>query len=209
MIDILYRLCYNDGRKSKRGDYNMNKNDLDLIDYAIYFATKAHTGQKRKSEPEVDMIFHPFTVGMILQRAGANTNTVIAGILHDVIEDTIFNLEDVQNEFGKEIAQTVFEVSENKDLHWKERKIDAINKIKTASLEGKLVECADKIHNLETLYALLQERGEKIWDTFNKPKEEQKWYYTNMYQAVIENTKEENPLFDRYKEILNKIFKTR
>ena len=192
--------------KPKEVITNMNKDYLDLIDYAIYFATKAHTGQKRKSEPEVDMIFHPFTVGMILQRADANTNTVIAGILHDVVEDTNFKLEDIQQEFGKEIAQIVFEVSENKVLPWKERKIDAINKIKTASLEGKLVECADKIHNLETLYALLKERGEEIWDTFNKPKEEQQWYYTVMYQAVIENTKEENPLFDRYKEILNKIF---
>ena len=55
----------------------MKKGELELIDYAIYFATKAHTGQKRKSEKNVDMIFHPFTVGMILQRAGANTNCVI------------------------------------------------------------------------------------------------------------------------------------
>ena len=43
----------------------MKKGELELIDYAIYFATKAHTGQKRKSEKNVDMIFHPFTVGMI------------------------------------------------------------------------------------------------------------------------------------------------
>ena len=63
----------------------MKKGELELIDYAIYFATKAHTGQKRKSEKNVDMIFHPFTVGMILQRAGANTNCVIAGLLHDVM----------------------------------------------------------------------------------------------------------------------------
>ena len=46
----------------------MKKGELELIDYAIYFATKAHTGQKRKSEKNVDMIF---------QRAGANTNCVI------------------------------------------------------------------------------------------------------------------------------------
>ena len=43
----------------------MKKGDLELIDYAIYYATKAHTGQRRKSDKEVDMIFHPFTVGMI------------------------------------------------------------------------------------------------------------------------------------------------
>ena len=58
----------------EKGEDVMKKEDLELIDYSIYFATKAHAGQKRKSEPDLDMIFHPFTVGMILQRAGANTN---------------------------------------------------------------------------------------------------------------------------------------
>lgn len=74
-------------------------------------------------------------------------------------------------------------------------------------MDGKLVECADKISNLESLYNLYQEEGEEVWKSFNKPKEEQKWYYTNMFQAVLMNTTEENMLFDRYKRILNKVFK--
>lgn len=184
----------------------MKKGELELIDYAIYFATKAHTGQKRKTEQDVDMIFHPFTVGMILQRAGAKTECVIAGILHDVVEDTKYTLEDIKEQFGTQVANIVDEVSENKSLPWKERKIETINKIKTASMDGKLVECADKISNLESLYNLYQEEGEEVWKSFNKPKEEQKWYYTNMYQAVLMNTTEENMLFDRYKRILNKVF---
>ena len=60
---------------------------MDKIEYAIYYATKAHKGQKRKME-DVDMIFHPFTVGMILQRNGQDEEVVAAGILHDVVEDT-------------------------------------------------------------------------------------------------------------------------
>ena len=112
----------------------MKKGDLELIDYAIYYATKAHTGQRRKSDKEVDMIFHPFTVGMILQRACASTECVIAGLLHDVIEDTRYSLEDIKNEFGSDVAKFVDEVSEDKSLPWKERKIEAIDKIKTASL---------------------------------------------------------------------------
>lgn len=184
----------------------MKKGELELIDYAIYFATKAHTGQKRKTEQDVDMIFHPFTVGMILQRAGAKTECVIAGILHDVVEDTKYTLEDIKEQFGTQVANIVDEVSENKSLPWKERKIETINKIKTASMDGKLVECADKISNLESLYNLYQEEGEEVWKSFNKPKEEQKWYYTNMFQAILMNTTEENMLFDRYKRILNKVF---
>lgn len=184
----------------------MKKDNMELIDYAIYFATKAHNGQKRKSEKDVDMIFHPFTVGMMLQRANANTNCVIAGILHDVVEDTKYTMEDVKTEFGEDIAKIVEEVSENKQLPWKERKIDAIEKIKNASIEGKLLECADKISNLECTYALYIEQGESVWDSFNKPREEQKWYYTSMYEAVIANVKENNILFDRYKKILEKLF---
>ena len=94
----------------------------------------------------------------------------------------------------------------NVNIKYKKRKIEAINKIKTASIEGKLVECADKISNLETLYNLYQEEGEEVWKNFNKPKEEQKWYYTNMYEAVLMNTTEKNILFDRYKKVLDKIF---
>ena len=184
----------------------MQKGDMELIDYAIYFATKAHNGQKRKTEKDVDMIFHPFTVGMILQRAGASTNCVIAGILHDVVEDTKYTIEDIKKEFGNDIANIVLEVTEDKKLEWKERKTEAINKIRTASIEGKLVECADKINNLETLYSSYCEMGEDIWKSFNKPKEYQKWYYTEMYKAVIQGTKEDNKLFGRYKKILNKIF---
>ncbi len=186
---------------------NMKKYDMNLLDYAIYFATKAHNGQKRKTDKEVDMIFHPYTVAMILQRAGASTNCVIAGVLHDVVEDTKYTLEDIKKEFNEDIAKIIFEVSENKSLSWKERKIDAINKIKTASLDGKLVECADKINNLECLYSVYEEKKDDVWKDFNQPYEEQKWYYTNMYDAVLSNTKENNELFERYKKILDKVFR--
>ena len=184
----------------------MNRGNLDLIDYAIYFATKAHNGQKRKSDKEVDMIFHPYTVAMMIQRAGGTDNAVIAGVLHDVVEDTKYTLDDIRDEFGEDIASIVSEVSEKKELEWNERKQEAIDRIRTASLDGKIVECADKVSNLETMYNLYEEIGEEIWNSFKRPKEKQKWYYTEMYKAVIENTTEKNILFDRYKKILEKLF---
>lgn len=184
----------------------MNRGNLELLDYAIYYATRAHNGQKRKSDKDVDMIFHPFTVAMMIQRAGGSEEAVIAGVLHDVVEDTPYTLDDIRKEFGDSIANIVSEVSEKKELPWKERKIEAINRIKTASLEGKLVECADKISNLETMYNLYEEIGNEIWSSFKRPKEEQKWYYTEMYKAVIENTNEKNPLFDRCDKILKLLF---
>ena len=184
----------------------MKRGELELLDYAIYFATKAHNGQKRKSDKDVDMIFHPFTVGMMLQKSGASEVAVIAGILHDVVEDTGYTIDDIKEEFGDDIAKVVLEVSEKKELPWDERKQEAIDRIKTASIDGKLVECADKISNLETMYNLYVEQGDDIWKSFKRPKEKQKWYYTEMYKAVIENTNEDNILFDRLKKILEKLF---
>lgn len=184
----------------------MKRGELELLDYAIYFATRAHNGQKRKSDKDVDMIFHPFTVGMMLQRSGASEEAVIAGILHDVVEDTRYTINDIKEEFGDDIAKVVLEVSEKKELPWDERKQEAIDRIKIASIDGKLVECADKISNLETMYNLYVEQGDDIWKSFKRPKEKQKWYYTEMYKAVIENTNEDNILFDRLKKILEKLF---
>ena len=175
------------------------------LEYAILFATKAHQGQKRKTE-NIDMIFHPFTVGMILKNCGMSDECVMAGILHDVPEDTVFTLDDVQDNFGEEVARIVEEVTENKNLEWENRKEEAIEKIKTASFEGKMVECADKISNLDTIVQSYKEHGEYNWECFNRPYPQQKWYYTEMYKAIIANT-EYNPLFDRYKQVLDEVFK--
>ena len=177
---------------------------MEKLDYAILFATKAHDGQRRKTD-NVDMIFHPFTVGMILQRAGMNEDTVIAGILHDVVEDTKYTINDIEKIFGNNVRKIVDEVTENKSLEWKQRKIEAIEKVRKASFEGKMVECADKINNLESLYDLLKEKGEEVWKKFNKQYQEQKWYYTEIYKEVIENA-EYNDLFKRYSNILEKVF---
>ena len=184
----------------------MKRGNLELIDYAIYFATRAHNGQKRKSDTDVDMIFHPYTVAMMIQRTGGSDEAVIAGLLHDVVEDTPYNLDDIRNEFGEKVASIVNEVSEKKELPWEERKQEAIDRIKSATIDGKLVECADKVSNLETMYNLYEEIGDELWKSFKRPKDKQKWYYTEMYKAVIENTTEDNILFERYKKILEKLF---
>lgn len=178
---------------------------MNKVEYAIYFATKAHMGQKRKTE-NIDMIFHPITVGYILKDNNMSDECIMAGFLHDVVEDTKYTKEDVINEFGINVYKIVEEVSEDKSIkNWKQRKILAIEKIKKASFEGKMVECADKIHNLDTLYEVWLEQGENVWNSFNSGKEEQKWYYTEMYKAVL-NGIDTNDLIKRYETILNKLF---
>ena len=79
--------------------------DLSLIEKAYKVADKAHSGQKRKSgEP---YIIHPLCVAIILAQLELDKETIIAGILHDVIEDTEVTYEDISREFGEEVALLV------------------------------------------------------------------------------------------------------
>lgn len=180
----------------------------DKIEYAIYYATKAHKGQRRKLE-DIDMIFHPFTVGMILQRNNCDEDIVCAGILHDVVEDTEHTFEDIEKEFGKQVRDYVYDSSEpDKSLEWEERKKHTIEQIKTAPLGSKLIVACDKINNLDDTYESIQKYGEEAaWKVLKRPKDKQKWYYTSVYTSCIEGVDENHPIFKRYKEILDKVFK--
>lgn len=177
----------------------------DKIEYAIYYATKAHKGQTRKVE-DVDMIFHPFTVGMILQRNGCDEDVVSAGILHDVVEDTPHTFDDIEREFGKKVRDYVYDSSEpDKTLPWKDRKIHTIEHIKKAPLGSKLIVACDKISNLEDALYNIEKYGED--KVINRNPEEQRWYYTSVYNSCIEGVDENHSIFKRYKEVLKNIFK--
>jgi len=181
--------------------------EKDKIEYAIYFATKAHKGQKRKIE-DIDMIFHPFTVGMLLQRNGCEEEVVAAGILHDVVEDTSYTFEDIEEELGEKVKSFVYDASEpDKSLSWEERKKHTIEHIKGAPLGSKLIVACDKINNLEDLYESIQKYGEeKSYSALNRGKDLQKWYYCTLYESCINGEDKNHPIFKRYKNILNKLF---
>lgn len=178
--------------------------EQDIIEYAIYYATKAHKGQTRKVE-DIDMIFHPFTVGMILQRCGCDEEVVAAGILHDVVEDTKHTFDDIEREFGKKVRDYVYDSSEpDKTLPWKERKIHTIEHIKTAPLGSKLIVACDKISNLEDALSNIEKYGED--KVINRNPKEQRWYYTSVYNSCIEGEDDNHPIFKRYKSVLEQIF---
>ena len=179
----------------------------DKIEYAIYYATKAHKGQRRKVE-DIDMIFHPFTCGMLLQRNGCDEDVVSAGILHDVVEDTPHTFEDIEREFGKTVRDYVYDASEpDKTLEWEERKKHTIEHIRTAPLGSKLIVACDKISNLEDLNECIEKYGEeKSYGALKRGKDKQKWYYTSVYESCIYGQNKEHPIFKRYRNILEKLF---
>lgn len=180
---------------------------MNLKEKAKAFAIDAHMGQVRKSEPDKPMIMHPLAVGMLLEEFDYDDAVVAAGYLHDVVEDTKYTIDDIEREFGKEVAALVQGASEpDKSLSWEERKAYTIEETKLLPLRNKLVICADKINNLEDLLLKFQKSGTRDFSAFKRGEKEQKWYYEGVYTSLIYGEDENLPIFKRLKEVLDILF---
>jgi thymidylate kinase len=132
---------------------------------------------------------------------------VAAGYLHDVVEDTKYTIEDIEKEFGKDIASLVMGASEpDKSLSWEERKQHTIDETKILLLINKLVICADKINNLEDMMIKFEKNGTRDFSAFKRGEKDQKWYYTSVYKSLIYNEDENLPIFKRLKNVLDIVF---
>ena len=161
---------------------------------AVEFAMEAHKEEVRKGTT-IPYIVHPLDVLSILLKNGAGEDLAIAGVLHDVTEDTDYTLQDIQARFGDKVAILVEGASEpealtkgvsneNKKKTWKLRKSQKIEKMKHASQELKLLTCADKVANIRDILADYRTQGDGLWSKFNASKEEESWYYHQMAEAM-------------------------
>jgi len=145
---------------------------------AIRFSIKTHEvyqKQKRKGK-DIPYITHPLAVGLILARAGASEDVIIAGILHDTIEDSTqkkkVTKEMLVTRFGVKVAKLVSSVTEpNKKLSWEERKREALEHIGTFSRDSVMLKSGDVINNLGELLDDYAKEGEATWKRFNAPKD--------------------------------------
>lgn len=180
---------------------------IDIKEQAKLFAIEAHKGQVRKNETDKPMIIHPIGVAMLLENYGYDDNVVAAGYLHDVVEDTKYTIENIEDEFGKDISTLVMCASEpDKSLSWEERKQHTIEKTKKLSFRNKLVICADKINNLEDVLFKFEKTGQRDFSAFNRGEEKQRWYYTGVYESLIFGEDSSLPIFQRLKDVIDKLF---
>jgi (p)ppGpp synthase/HD superfamily hydrolase len=150
---------------------------------AFEYANRAHRKQHRKVNG-TPYISHPMAVAFTLEKMGCCADLVIAGVLHDVLEDTDTTEADLAKRFGDKVLRLVKSVTENKRLtSWDDRKQDYISRISAAATDARILSMADKIHNLYSLHSDISEFGDDIWLNFNAPKHRQKWYYATLLQV--------------------------
>ena len=129
--------------------------DISMIEKAYKIAAQAHKDQKRKSgEP---YIIHPLCVAIILADLEMDKETIAAGLLHDVVEDTVMTLDELTKEFGPEVSFLVDGVTKLTQLNWDKDKVEiqAENLRKMFLAMAKdirviIVKLADRLHNMRT-----------------------------------------------------------
>lgn len=136
--------------------------DVDLIKQAYIYATEAHKGQFRKSgEP---YIIHPIGVAQILSTLNVDDSTIIAGLFHDVIEDTGVSYEDIEFLFNDEIAYLVEGVTKLKSIKFETKKDNQAENLRKMVLAMAkdirviIIKLADRLHNMRTLEYMTREK---------------------------------------------------
>ncbi|HUT22670.1 MAG TPA: RelA/SpoT family protein [Candidatus Bipolaricaulota bacterium] len=141
------------------------KADLEMVELAYEFAKKAHDGQRRATG--VDYIDHALATAQNLADLKVNTNMIIAGLLHDVPEDTTYTLEDVRKNFGDDVAGMVEGVTKLGTVKYRgmKRYVENLRKMFVAmarDIRVIVIKFADRLHNLRTLYALPANKQKRI-----------------------------------------------
>ena len=172
----------------------------DVINHALAFAAKHHDRQVRKGT-RLPYLTHPANVALILTRYGRDTETVVAGILHDVIEDCVRDgysremLEQrIGDKFGAKVLDTVLAVTYRRndddgvELSGDDRKTDYLERLSGASEEARWVCAADKIHNASSIVADLRRTvdTETIWSRFGGGRAGTGRWYRQVYERLRE-----------------------
>jgi len=172
----------------------------DAINHALAFAAKHHDRQVRKGT-KLPYLTHPANVAVILTRYGRDSDTVVSGILHDVIEDCVGEgytrqmLEQrIGDKFGAKVLDTVLAVTYRKldddgvELSGDDRKEDYLERLAGASEEARWVCAADKVHNAATIISDLRRTvdPETIWGRFGGGRVGTGRWYRQVYERLRE-----------------------
>ena len=169
-VPVIVNKSYDELFKQLADRIRGNKLDVDMekIAHAFMLAYESHVGQKRKSGE--DYILHPVEVAEILADMKMDTDTIVAGLLHDVVEDTLITLPDIEYSFGEDAKKLVDGVTKLRNLpRTDSKKLENIRKMVVAMSEDirvVIIKLADRLHNMRTLkYMKPEKQQEKSKET--------------------------------------------
>lgn len=172
----------------------------DRINHALAFAAKHHDQQVRKGT-RLPYLTHPANVAIILTRYGRDEETVVSGILHDVIEDCVNQAytrqmleQRIGEKFGRNVLETVLAVTHRRvdddgvELSGDQRRDDYVERLANASESARWVCAADKLHNASTIISDLRRTIDPstIWRRFTIGKDGTVQWYRRVYDRLAE-----------------------
>jgi (p)ppGpp synthase/HD superfamily hydrolase len=181
------------------------------LEQALRLAALGHEGQFRRSS-RVPYVEHVVAVAWMLDRAGFDEDVVIAGLLHDLLEDTPATRDQVEASFGPRVAELIAVCSEEKldaqgrKRPWIDRKRDHLAALAQAPQEALAIVLADKLHNLTSIELDLTE-GRPVWSEFNAQRDEVLWYQDAMISvcAALSGDPRIQRLADACREVLARV----
>ena len=190
----------------------------DRINHALAFAAKHHDRQVRKGT-RLPYLTHPANVAVILTRYGRDEQTIVSGILHDVIEDCVregYTRETLEqrlgDKFGQDVLDTVLAVTERQvdeegvELSSEERKDDYLARLAAASERARWVCAADKVHNGSAILADLKRTldPDTVWSRFAAGRAGTVRWYRRVYERLHE-VGFEVPIMDELREVAEEL----
>ena len=172
----------------------------DMINHAFAFAAKHHDRQVRKGT-RMPYLTHPANVALMLTRYGRDEATVVAGILHDVVEDCVrdgYTREMLERRIGEKFGENVLEIvlgvtyrqvdDDDVELSREERKADYLARLSTANEAALWVCAADKVHNASTILSDLRRTmdPQSVWSRFSAGREGTIQWYADVLNRLDE-----------------------
>ena len=165
--------------------------DSSFLDRAITFAVRAHQNTERRGKG-FPYIVHPLEALAITATMTNDQEILAAAVLHDVVEDTDFTLDDLRREFGEKVAFLVDKESDapvegiSEAESWRMRKQAAIDRLAAAPYEAKMVAMGDKLSNMRAIARDYDELGDKLWERFHAPggRADHEWHYRGLAQSL-------------------------
>ena len=184
--------------------------DTQLVDRAILFAVKAHSGTERRGKG-FPYVIHPMEAMAIVATITPDPELLAAAALHDTVEYTDITLDVLRAEFGERVAKLVADESDvftegkSEEETWHQRKKAAIDRLARAPHDAKIVALGDKLSNMRAIARDYAAQGDALWNIFHaKDPKDHEWHYRGLADALREL--QDTPAFQEFEQLINQVF---